>query len=340
MNKNQQRLNQMRVAVDARLHHFVSSGVTPGVSYALLAGGDVYTSVFGNEAIRPETVPLQAHRFYDLASLTKVLGTTPLFLQAVAEGRLALNQPLRTILPDFSGGDVTFQELLTHTSGLAGYIPHRDELPPDQLEQALITQLHEGPERGVHAVYRDFNLLLTGWALERVYGGVPIQQLITTHVLNPLHLEATFTPTPTLCVPTTYSKQAGLLRGHVHDPKSAILGTHSGAAGLFATLDGVVKFVQSTFDAKSAVMPTAWAQTLQRDYTAGERRSIGFNLRYPATSRRPWLYHTGYTGTFVLFDPTAQLGLVVLTNRVHPVVHEDFLKQRDELIHHLLEVMG
>ncbi|WP_225353651.1 serine hydrolase domain-containing protein [Lacticaseibacillus sharpeae] len=332
MNELEQ-INRMAAMVDGPLRHMVSSGVTPGVSYAVIAGKRSYSEYFGNAQIKPTTVPLTANMYYDLASLTKVIGTTPLLLQAVRAGLLQLDQEVRTVLPTFSGGDLTFRELMTHTSGLEGYIPHRDELPPDQLQRALTTQLHVGADRGHVAVYRDFNLLLTGWALEKVYGNVPIQQIITQRVLTPWGIQATFAPDAAASVPTSYTPAAGLRRGVVHDPKSAILGAHSGAAGMFATLPGLVRYVQIAFGniAQTALAPD-WSRQLQRDYTAGQHRSIGYNLRYQAGNPRPWLYHTGYTGTFILFDPTQQLGLIVLSNRVHPYVHEGFLAQRDALI--------
>jgi CubicO group peptidase (beta-lactamase class C family) len=329
---DKERINRMRVVVDGRLRHMVSAGVTPGVSYAVVAGDATYQETFGNETVLPVTTPLRSGLTYDLASLTKVVGTTPLFLQATAAGKLALEQEVRTVLPEFSGADLTFRELMTHTSGLEGYIPHRDELPADALQQALTTQLHVGASRGT-VVYRDFNLLLTGWALEKVYGDVPIQHLITERVLRPWRLDATFSPNSAETVPTTYSKVAGLRRGLVHDPKAAILGVHSGAAGLFATIPAMIHYMRVAFgDVTQTQLSSAWAQNLQQDFSNGAGRSIGFDLRYVPGQSRPWLYHTGYTGTFILVDPTARLGLVVLANRVHPVVHPGFLTLRDALI--------
>ncbi|WP_127849796.1 serine hydrolase domain-containing protein [Lacticaseibacillus hulanensis] len=332
------KLNRLNCIVDARLRHMVSSGVTPGVSFALLSGDETLTQYFGNESTASVTVPLRPNMYYDLASLTKVVGTTPLLLQSIREGKLQLDEKVAAVLPEFSGGDVTFRELMTHTSGLAGYIEHRDELPPAALRHALLTQLHVDESRGT-AVYRDFNLLITGWALEKVNGGVPVQELITANVLKPWGLDATFAPRPDQAVPTTYSPANGLLRGTVHDPKSAILGAHSAAAGLFASLRGMVRYLRVAFgDVAVPSVPANWARALQKDFSlGGAMRSVGFDLRYAPGNSRPFLYHTGYTGTFILFDPTERLGLVVLANRVHPFVHADFLRQRDLLVHAFLQ---
>ena len=118
----------------------------------------------------------------------------------------------------------------------------------------------------------------------------------------------------------------------MHDPKSAILGRHSGAAGLFASLADLEMFTQYFFGQKQA---SAWpdhAQQLTRDWTAHQLgRSLGWDLRRDGKGRL-WLYHTGYTGTFWLIQPQSQLALIVLTNRVHPQPNREFLGKRDQFV--------
>ncbi len=61
-------------------------------------------------------------------------------------------------------------------------------------------------------------------------------------------------------------------------------------------------------------------------------RSLGWNLRYDQ-SNTPCLYHTGFTGTFMLLDQKGKNALIVLTNRVHPRVdNEAFLEWRDKIV--------
>ena len=58
---------------------------------------------------------------YDLASLTKVIGTTTAVMILFDEGRIKLDEPVNTYLPEFTGGykdSVTVRELLEHRSGL------------------------------------------------------------------------------------------------------------------------------------------------------------------------------------------------------------------------------
>ncbi|MFD1483886.1 serine hydrolase domain-containing protein [Lacticaseibacillus baoqingensis] len=311
---------------EKRLRQLVSDHVVPGVSAALMDGRRVTTMVFGASQWQPTVMPLRPGMVYDLASLTKVLGTTMVFLQALSTKQVAIDQPLREWLPEFKPA-TTFREALTHTSGLEGYIPHRDDLAPRALRQALITTL--APTGPKTVLYRDFNLLLVGWALENVFDDA-IQTLITTRVLQPLGLTgATFTPDPADCVPTTYA-HGELLRGVVHDPKARILGVHAGSAGLFATLADLIKFTQYAFGQRNAA---AWPQqafaALAQDYAGG--RSLGWDLRHDPDGG-VWLYHTGYTGGFWLLSMQRQQALIVLSNRVHPRVNPDFLPRRDEIV--------
>ncbi|WP_461224393.1 serine hydrolase domain-containing protein [Lacticaseibacillus suihuaensis] len=312
------------------------AGCTPGWSAAYMHDGVSQLQVSGQRQLWPHPAPLHSGSLYDLASLTKVVGTTTLFLQALAAGSVSLDQPLSTLLPEF-GAQTTFRQALTHTSGLEGYIPHRDELAAEALRQALLTQLTVTPECDTQVVYRDVNLLLVGWALEKLYLA-PIQTLITRRVLKPLGLDsATFTPAAERCVPTSYSPATGLRQGVVHDPKSAILGCHSGAAGLFASLEDLMRFSEFAFGVRQSVAWPAPFGRLVADYTkAGLGRSLGWDLRRDA-AKRLWLYHTGYTGTFWLLQPKLHRALIVLSNRVHPQPNASFLARRDEFVAEFLK---
>lgn len=314
------------------VQHLVTDRLAPGAAVAYLHDGVSEVQVLGEAQWLPTPAPLHSGMLYDLASLTKVVGTTTLWLQAADDGVVSPDQPLNAWLPAFTPA-TTFREALTHTSGLEGYIPHRDSLPATALKQALLTQLRPDPgERDQRVVYRDVNLLLVGWALEKIYGS-PIQTLITERVLRPLGLpQATFAPQAAKCVPTSYDPVHGLRRGVVHDPKSAILKEHSGAAGLFASLADLMVFSEYAFGVRtSPVWPRHFA-TLNQDYTGhGLGRSLGWDLRRDSVGQL-WLYHTGYTGTWWLLQPATKRALIVLTNRVHPVVNTNFLTRRDQII--------
>lgn len=72
---------------------------------------------------------------FDLASLTKVVGTTTAVLRLVEEGRMSLAEPIGTYVPAFKGRDITVEELLTHRSGLPAYLTPRARTPEGILEE-------------------------------------------------------------------------------------------------------------------------------------------------------------------------------------------------------------
>lgn len=167
-----------------QIEALVADEVVPGVSYAVIEGQQVTTKVLGYSELTPKLIPLEPGQLYDLASLTKVIGTTTLILRLLERGRLSLTTKVHSILPAFKDRRVTVLHLLTHTSGLEGYIPNRNQLAAPALKEALLTQLTVGPNFGKKVVYTDIGMLYLGWMLEVIYGK-PIQDLIQSLVLTP-----------------------------------------------------------------------------------------------------------------------------------------------------------
>jgi len=113
---------------------------------------------------------------FDLASLTKVIATTPMAMLLYERGLLDLDAPLAAILPEFISNaakdprrsDVTLRMLLRHSSGLPAYeklflkAKTRDEL----LHAAFCMPLASDP--ATSAVYSDIGFILLGFALERL----------------------------------------------------------------------------------------------------------------------------------------------------------------------------
>lgn len=321
-------------STETLINRLVTAHVVPGVSYALIDGDAVAAHVLGQAAWYPAPVQLMPNVQYDLASLTKVVGTLTVFLQAVQDRLLTPASPVADFLPSVTDRRVTFRHLLTHTSGIAGYIPHRDALPAPALQDAIL-HLPVTAAFEQKPVYSDTNLLDTGFVLEKLYGA-PIHDLITTRVLAPLGLGgASFHPT--LPVPTLFNHQTGRnFAGIVHDPKSRVLGSHSGSAGLFSDLPSLVRFAQWYLGQWAPADPPVAQETLLplwHDWAPHHgQRSLGWDLRYTPAGT-PVLYHTGFTGTFIALDRRHQQGLIVLTNRVYPDGHNDrFLADRELIL--------
>ena len=322
----------------AALQRLLTDGIVPGVSYAFIDGDRVETGEMGQAALVPHREALRPGMVYDVASLTKVVGTLSVTLQLLAQGRLRLTDRVSDWLPAWQDRRVTIRHLLTHTSGIIGYIPNRNQLSAPDLTAALL-RLHVGPTFNCKMVYADVNYIFMGWIVERILGE-PIQVAAQHRVLTPLGMvHSTFTPQDvSQCVPTAVTRERGLIRGTVHDPKGYVLQRRCGSAGLFSTARDLATFCQAyLYPEKAAgVLPPTWIHRLTADWTPNGKanRSLGWALtasQWPTAHRIIW--HSGFTGTYLVIDQQAKQAMVFLTNRVHPVAPNlPYLDQRNAVI--------
>ena len=99
-----------------------SRAAFPGA--VVLIGHDgqvVYRKAYGKRALVPAPEAMTVDTIFDLASLTKVIATTPSLMKLFEQGRFRLNDKITDYIPEFQGGksDITIRNLFTHFSGLA-----------------------------------------------------------------------------------------------------------------------------------------------------------------------------------------------------------------------------
>lgn len=310
------------------------AGVFPGVALAFLEGGEEEVLVFGEAANLPKKERLTEAHLFDVASLTKVICTTSVILQLIEEGRVSVDIPLQTYLPQFKDEKMTIRHLLTHTGDIVTSIDKRDQLNAKELKQAYLT-LQSGENLGEKVQYTDAGTIILGFLIESVFDK-PVIEVFQSEVLRPLKMtQSGFPPFgPEVPLVSTEKLASGeVLRGVTHDPKARVLGVHAGNAGLFTTIRDVIKFVQSYFQPQKEFLSRERIQELLKDHTPNQQgnRSLGWDLKGPSSS--PFLFHTGYTGTFIIFNPITQQALIFLSNRVHPFDYrEAYKKHRDEII--------
>ena len=275
----------------------IEQGIYPGASLALYQASQWQESYFGL-ADPQEGKVTQAGLVYDLASVSKVVGVGTLAAFLCEQGKLDLDLPLQEYYPAFHREDVTVRQLLTHTSGLDPFIPNRDQLTAPELKAALnhLTVLEDKTFR-----YTDVNFLLLGFMLEAIYDQT-LDQIFQSQIFQPWGLAETgFGPVPG-AVPTV----RGVQDGQVHDPKARVLGIHAGSAGLFSTLRDLEIFLEHYLEDDFAANLT---QNFSKE--PGKRRSLAWNLE------GSWLDHTGYTGTFIMYNRKEQKAAIFLSNRTY-----------------------
>ncbi|MDN6519133.1 MAG: serine hydrolase, partial [Enterococcus sp.] len=123
------------------------------------------------------------------------------------------------------------------------------------------------------------------------------------------------------------------------DPKARVLAEHAGNAGLFTNLKDLSKFAKMYLNLGRVrdmiYLHDKTVQELLKDQTpTGKgKRSIGWDLKVSPVDQSPLLFHTGYTGTFLLLDVVKKSAFIFLSNRVHPEDHRaSYVAQRDEIL--------
>jgi CubicO group peptidase (beta-lactamase class C family) len=327
---------QRFAAADAAVEAGIRQGVYPGA--VLIVGTHdrvLHARGFGHltwNARSPAVSPDST--VWDLASLTKVVATTPALLTLVDQGKVDLDAPVARYLPRFAGGgkeQVTVRMLLDHTSGEPAWRPFYQLAPTSDSAVALLyaTPLARAP--GVRAVYSDLNAMLLGLLVERVTGE-PLDRYAGEHVFAPLAMQETrYRP------PAAWRRRiapTGRYRGHpvagtVNDQNAARLGGVAGHAGLFSTGADLARYAQFWLRSGTGAdgVPLVRAATLRRflhaDAASGNRL-LGWERPDPdeyhpdpyGSLLSPAAYgHTGWTGTQMWIDPTRDLFVVFLTNR-------------------------
>lgn len=306
------------------------AGIFTGVAYHFFDGQEEEQHVIGEAAVKPELEKLTKDHLFDVASLTKVICTTSVILRMIEQDKVVLDAPLVTYLPDFQDERITIRHLLTHTSDIVTWIPNRDQLNPQELRQAYL-QLKAGECLGRSVKYTDAGTILLGFLIEEWYGET-LTTIFEREVLQPLQMKQSYFPPlakELLVVPTEQLTDGTVLRGVTHDPKARVLGQHAGNAGLFTTIDDIVLFVRMYLNNTGDYLKQSTIAMLQKDQTPNGKgaRSLGWDLK------GSWLFHTGYTGTFILMNVVQKKAMIFLSNRVHPNdFREGYIKERDEII--------
>lgn len=312
----------------------VSERIVPGANYAFLNGRQVFTSTLGFSTIYPKLGQLSPFALYDLASLTKVLATENVLLHLYDQGKLNFSEKLADFVPAFTDRRITLQHLLTHTSGIRGWIPHRDQLSHDELLKAIV-DLPVTDEFNRKMRYADTNFILLGLVIKAIYHQ-PVQT-VSQLLLQEMGLKhATFSPNPSECIPTALV-DGKVLQGIPHDPKARQLGSDCGSAGLFADMGDLITFSQGILGQNLEVLPYSQQTVKQlffdRTPSGVKPRAWGWDLRFDPADYHPVILHTGFTGTLIILDRQKQSGLILLTNRVHPTGHNTiFLAMRKRII--------
>ena len=313
--------------VDAILNGACGTQFTAAVARIQQRGRLVFERAYGITRNDELARPAYADTCFDLASLTKLFIAT-LALRLVADGRLALDEPLAGVLPEWrraAHDAITARMLLAHNSGMNSGADYRAIMDQNVEQFALRSELVAAP--GERVIYSDLGFIALGVVLERVAGASLGAQIARTFAPS-----LGFRPRATARaqIPATEEDGwRGRVQGFVHDEKAYLMGGAAGHAGLFGTAADVAALTESYLAPLHARGAALLPEALVRDAIseqAGDpvlRRGLGWALKTTDENSCGRLMdgssfgHTGFVGTSVWADPVRDLQGVLLTNAVY-----------------------
>lgn len=325
------------VALEEIVRAGIRDSVYPCAQLAVVRNGVLAVDrAYGTFTYERTAREIDRNTIFDLASLTKVIATTTAVMKLYDEGRIRLDTRVSDVLPAFRGGrkgEVTVEQILTHTSGLPAFLKLIDIVGTREaaLDTILRTPLLWGP--GDTTVYSDLGMIILAEAV-RAVAGVPIDRYLQENFFGPLHMTRTmFVPPPLLreqAAPTEVDSgwRKALVRGTVHDERAALLGGVAGHAGLFSTAGDLAVFMTMVMEGGiyggRRYLKDSTIALFTRRRSPRSTRALGWDTKSPTGSTAgdrfsPGAYgHTGFTGTSIWVDPDRRMCVILLTNRVHP----------------------
>jgi len=343
-----------------RIDRLVENSMAQG----LIAGGVVlvgnsrdvlFERAYGKVSAQPDARPMSLDTVFDIASLTKVVATTPAVLKLAEEGRLSLVAPVAKFLPEFAGkgkDELLVMHLLTHTSGLDDFSLAASDPLKSAVEGAANQKIHG--ETGSRFKYADINFILLGEIVRRV-SGTGLDQYAQAALFAPLGMNDTVFK-PTLERSERCSLTLGdhvLYQGVVQDSLCRQLGGVAGHAGVFSTVHDLARFCRMMLnegeaDGKRVLSERAVRQMTAPYFSRGGAvvRGLGWDMASPFSSPRGKGFseisfgHTGYSGSSLWLDPAEDIFVIFLTARLDYRKIKEFSQLRSELSSITAELFG
>jgi serine-type D-Ala-D-Ala carboxypeptidase len=347
--------------VDQAVEKAISDGITPGATLLIAKDGKIvkeeaygFAQKYDMGELLDKPNPMKKDTMFDLASVTKVMGTTQGIMKLVSEGKLSVDDKVTEYIPEFGANGkehVTVADLLTHTSGLTPWYPTYLFV---QTPEGVLDYINELPleyETGTVRKYSDFSFMTLGFIIEKI-ANKKLDEYLESEIYQPLKMKHTmFTPdnmnkkkiaATSWGNPYEYKMiddpnfgyhveedpdmfdgwRDYTLIGEVNDGNSFYgNGGVAGHAGLFSTAKDLAKLGQLMLNGGSYGKTKLYDEEVLEEFV----RDQAFGQGYGWERQKNWymgdLYsdkafgHTGFTGTQVIFDSEHSLQIILLTNK-------------------------
>lgn len=298
---------------------------------------------------------MTTNHLFDIASLTKVVGTTTAIMLLVDQGILHLDDPVGKFIPAFNSPEkksISIRNLLSHTAGLYEWYPLYYHCSNKQEVYKLIGDLPLKYSIGSQRRYSDLGFTILGEIIEKVSGhsleeferkNIFIPLGMNTTCYNPLqkgfakiaatshgnpyeyrmvHDTSLHMRPPDLDPDSWNGWRKYTLRGEVNDGNAWYAGGGvCGAAGLFSTVSDIQRLVDMLMNKgragnKQFIGQATIASFLTQDQF---KNGLGWMMdplnSFMKNAPAGSFGHTGFTGTSIVAIPSAHLLVILLINR-------------------------
>lgn len=276
---NGKKLNE----IDKIINEAIQNGATPSAQILVAKNGViVYQKSFGTMTYT-SSLKVDNNDIYDVASITKVVASTPIIMRAYEDNKIDINKKLGNYYcyPDSCNKqDITIKDLLSHQAGLAAWIPfylktldssknadakwyatQKDNTFGIKLTDNLFLRndfrdsiknsIHNSSLGTKNYKYSDLGYYLLQEIIENQYRE-NFETVVKKYLWSHLGMNNTYynpldkKVSINNIVPTEEEKgfRNKLIHGTVHDQGAALLGGVAGHAGVFSNANDLAKFFQ------------------------------------------------------------------------------------------------
>ncbi len=284
----------------------IKEGAFPGCQVVVAVKGSIiYRESFGNHTYNPNSAQVTNDNLYDIASITKIAGSTLIAMYLEYRNMLDIDDTLGKYIPEITGNtafsQIRIREMMAHQAGLKSWIPfYLKTINDGKLNHSLYRKVKDS----IFNIQVADNIYLKNTYPEKMYQRILntnlgskkykysdlcyyFTQKVFEHILQErqetfLH-EMIYEPLglrhirylpldyfeKSRIVPTEqdtlFRKQ--LLHGHVHDPGAAMLGGVGGHAGIFSNATDLASIMQIFLQNGTYAGMTLFDEELRKDYT-------------------------------------------------------------------------
>lgn len=309
--------SEILARIEKLSNEIVNEGVAPGGQiYVLHKGKEIYNKPFGKHTYSSEGRTVRTTDIYDLASVSKIMGTTIATMKLVEQGKINLTDRVdKYLILDDSNtvSDITIQQLLMHEAGLISFIPFFERFNDSNFFSYFRTSSVEGFRTKVakdlyvrddykdsmwyetthrerknigNYKYSDLSMYILQKVVE-VAAKMPLDRYLYLNFYKPMDLGLCYNPTEQYrlerIAPTEFDTKFRLqqVQGYVHDQGCALYGGVCGHAGLFGNAEDVAQILQmllqgGKYEGKQYLKPETISRFTMQQHP-NSRRGLGFD---------------------------------------------------------------